>query len=592
MSETIVVAEDPIINFNQGSIFAVPQGALFTNYQTFLSQSQSATQIQIDTPPPNPYVVIDPVIYACIPVTIYLNGVDTFTDTTQNLINYGFDTAFRCLPFQSNLSNLNVQLNNTTLNQTQYDLYPDLFRLGISEMEQYKMFGDLFPSYLDKAQTYKEGLNRLWNPLGGNSYAVKGNYPRGLFPAFITQSRYVPANPSATPPTAAVPAQAIFQTIIIEPMLIHPFLWGDQKGPGFVQINKLTWTFNFVNNWIRMLCFAHNRVNVNNCQLFIGLQGNPAKPLAVPTLFKNYPSTSKAAMLMRFLTLPMGNPAPESMTYPLTRFNTYSYNMGPAQPLVQQTGVFNNTNFKYMPDGFLIYLRQRNQDRLPTSTDTYARIDNINIQWNNQTGILANASPMQLYRISADNGIDMSWSEWYGMQGNLNASLYTPPSQANNNTESFAINDHLGYYSGIGSMLYLKCGTDIPLMPGEIITQDGNWNLQFTIQYTNIGPATINYDLYVVSVNSGMIVIHNNQANQFLGVLRAEDALRLDSAPRIPVKDYENIKGGSILSTIGAIARVGAKAAPYVGKALGWVGDALGSGMQFTGGRKRKRLGM
>ncbi len=135
-------------------------------------------------------------------------------------------------------------------------------------------------------------------------------------------------------------------------------------------------------------------------------------------------------------------------------------------------GTFNLSSFSVnaIPNKLLVFVRRLQADRTYLTTDTYARIDQLQITVNNQSQLLSGASTFDLYNIAAKNGLDMTWNG----------------------------------YNTCGAPLYIKFGEDINTRgdqaPG-LLTQT---TISVQVKATNISGSSVNYVLYVVPFLEGV----------------------------------------------------------------------------------------
>jgi hypothetical protein len=74
-----------------------------------------------------------------------------------------------------------------------------------------------------------------------------------------------------------------------------------------------------------------------------------------------------------------------------------------------------NIQLNGIPDKLIIFVRKLVQNLHTSGTDSYATIQRISINWNNQAGILSSMTPQQLYRNSVQSGLaNLSWDEFCG----------------------------------------------------------------------------------------------------------------------------------------------------------------------------------
>jgi hypothetical protein len=111
----------------------------------------------------------------------------------------------------------------------------------------------------------------------------------------------------------------------------------------------------------------------------------------------------------------------------------------------------NNIQLNQVPDMLVICARKPMSQQTNRDSDCFLPITKISINWNNQSGLLANATQDTLYRMSAKS-TNQTWQEFRGY-----ANKYIPPVGAGYNTR-------LQQVLTSGSILALRFGQDIPIV--------------------------------------------------------------------------------------------------------------------------------
>jgi len=249
--------------------------------------------------------------------------------------------------------------------------------------------------------------------------------------------------------------------------------------------------------------------------------------------------------------------------------NAFTLSPGVAT-LPSQTYTFNQ-----IPDKLIIFVRQRNQAGLNNGitpntldcpwNDVALAIKNINIQFNNRAGILANATQEQLFHMSQEAGSNQDWLSFSGVANSMlgrsvNAlnkyflqhphvdqiPLITPapptppPYQLyfTNRTNSFLDCGDGVQIATIGSYLMLDMGKHLELTepfyaPGSL----GSFQLQFNVQVENYNEVPFTPEIVVIPVNSGIMVTEKGQTSCYTGILTKADVL--DAALQEPYSNMD-----------------------------------------------------
>jgi hypothetical protein len=182
-----------------------------------------------------------------------------------------------------------------------------------------------------------------------------------------------------------------------------------------------------------------------------------------------------------------------------------------------------------VPDKLYICVSRAIDQRLVSDADSFLPINSISINWNNAAGILSSATRQDLWRMSVENSINMSWAEWSGST--------TIPS-----TDATGVST----IQTCGPILCLEYGKDIELRddyyaPGSL----GNFNLQFTMEVTNNTAVELsNYQLMVIVQNSGVFSLERGVSSSYLGILTKQDVMDASRTTAIPYNEAIRMVGG------------------------------------------------
>jgi hypothetical protein len=262
-----------------------------------------------------------------------------------------------------------------------------------------------------------------------------------------------------------------------------------------------------------------------------------------------YPYPIQPALSVQFLTPALDVPLPPKSIVPYMEFPRYITNLSPAQPTtlgaaiasaqgskVGATSVSSNTiTLPNIPDLLMIYLKPSTPDSKISTTnvalytgqgtgtnqigfwdscmaDFTLPISGISINFDNFSGLLANHTSYELYKMSVNNGLEMDYATWCGESRRVPESGTGTP-----------------YVGLCGGPLILKPGRDFALQAGQAPGLVGNFSLQFQVTIGNQYNATINsINLYVVPISSGFFETIKGSSRIIKGVLTEQDIL---SAP-------------------------------------------------------------
>jgi hypothetical protein len=181
-------------------------------------------------------------------------------------------------------------------------------------------------------------------------------------------------------------------------------------------------------------------------------------------------------------------------------------------------------------------------------TDTFFRIDAINLSFGNVTGILSSCDTHVLYMMSRKNGLCDSFPEWYGLHPTM-----THPTNP-------AIPNVIG---GIGSVLCLEFGSDIPMVPEFHPGMAGSFNFQInsmSVTYLNRSVTITNPVLYVMTQTDSYLHMGDT-------VTRVAGVVADPNAQYVAYNNVAEYYGGSLKDKI-------MKLLPYVQKINQYLKDS------------------
>lgn len=546
---TVTVA-NPVTDTNSRDVFQIHKGPLISTWTQITTNAYSDSQIQFSAPPPNPQTVIDRLIYVGVPIKLSFSG-DTGNVNTP-LLNYAVRDAFRAFPLHSILQTLTVTINTGGITMNINEVLPDLLWYGGNPPNDQNQQFSLSPTMMDQSQNYSELVSTMRNPLGG--YGDSG------LPYEMKRGEFLPKIITNTSTAAEV------QAFLVEPLLISPFLFGKMQEMGLTGIQNLV--FNFTFNAGKL-----NRAWSHAADPTAGTFNAPTA-----TFLEVDQIAQKPTMFFRYCTLPIvdSNPSLEKVySYPYNQIQSYAtetstlYAPGAAGEIIS-----NNIQLPVIPERLFLYLRIHDTDRTYLTTDTFAQITNVSINWNNQSGILASATQYDLYNISRKNGCRMSFPQWMGECGNALTAL--------------------NKISGPGSLLCIDFADDIGLNDLEAPGQLGTYQFQVTIKFKNVNPTlTQTYRLMAVFITSGVLQIFKNEATTSVGILSKEEVLKAKTFPQVQFKNVHDFYGGNfwngLKSFVSRAAKGVQKALPYVEKALPYVQQGVQLASKLGAGKRKHR---
>ncbi len=471
--------------------------------------------------PPSKSAILDRVVVVHAQCTINFTGT---TSDGSNLLQPG-RCGLRSHPINRMISQLSVSMNGYQTSIESQQIIGALERVK-TPLEFQRTFGSIFAQMKDNYAVYGDGTLANNNPLG--TYADNpGEQPRGAYRMNVVSN-------------TTTAAQVIVD--LYEYLILPPLLFGSDECGKIRQAGGFTHLDNFVISAALNQSLARIWCNAN--------PGSGTTPSTTTLTAVTVNVSANPELYVNWITPRLVEPIPEQIVYPFQQINRYTLS-GAASlaPNASATITSNVIQFASVPLKLYIFARRSDQDILSTvaktvgSTDTFAVINNISVSFNNIAGLLSQASPMQLYQMSLQNGLSMSWDEFCGYTQVVNSTSGQPTK----------------IIGTAGSMLVIDPAKDFGLESTLADGSLGQFNFQISqMNITNQNQYdTIPYDLYIIAVYDGIMTLSNNSGTTQIGVHNKMDVLNAPDSDLSYNELTSVYGGGSFFSTLGDIAKRG-----------------------------------
>ena len=522
-----VEVKDPRICVNHEREFAILKGGSQLLYKQYTSTSVSNSNISWSAPPPSGNVFFSSKVDVYLPIRLIMTGR---APIGVPLIVENRD-APRAWPVNGSLSNATATINGVSSSINIGSMIHALRHFN-TDINLENGGYSTTPNMADESQQYSDIYLDIRSPLGSYGNGIDGtSNTRGGFSFTVVQ------NPLSTNP--AVDIVAIVDFAVLEPLFIPPLNWGADDRSAFFNCTTFDVNLTFFNNLgFRMWSHDDNggTNNISNIQAYFGGTVMPGPA------FTNFPQGNRPTLNTIYIT-PKETEALGPLTgcsYPYFEVQKFVTQLGSFTSMSSQTITSNNIQLNSIPYKLIVYVRTSENDLLNTCavTDTFFRINSVSIQYFAENGILSSASPQQLYKISADNGLNMTFTQWYptgvyktGVMPSGAGPLEAP-----------------GVYT-IGSVLCMNPAFDFGLSsldaPGKL-TQN---MFQITMNVTNVSGRTITPELLIVPVYDGIFEIGSlGTANKIIGVITSKDILDAAQKPGYNYTDVKEVSGGNFFT--------------------------------------------
>lgn len=509
--EPILVMDPRIIVENKRD-YAVLKSGSQTTWKQWTSTSISTNSINFSVPPPSAGVFIDRKIFFVLSVQLTFTGIPPAGVT---LLNVNRD-APRAFPIAGSLNNIKMTINNHTMNFESAEFIHALLRFN-NGVQLKNCDYSMTPNMYDQSQQYGDLFGTIRSPLFNYGDSQDGTeLNRGGFPFQIITN--LPGDGTSV-------MTSVVQATFCEPLFISPLYFGAHNGSGFFNVNAMDFIFNFVSgaNAIASRMWSHDDNGGTNVITSATAQFNNFGGHQ-PLLLIQYITPMETQVLSHDMVI----------SYPYFDVQKYVTSIGPVAAGVSTSATSNNIQLNSIPRRMYIYIRQTNSDLYnnPSNTDTYAAITTISLQYLNKSGLLSGATQYDLYKMSAKNHCNMSWTQWSG------GPVQRPGTWAS-------------VIGTVGSVLCIEFATDIGL---DSLDAPGKLNqgmIQVLVNYTNIASRTINFDLYIVPILEGVFTIEGlGRASTNIGVISSKDILDCQAKPWVNYKDIQHVNGGDFFSSL------------------------------------------
>lgn len=551
-----VLVKDPRVIIDNKRVYSVLKCGRRTTFKRWTTNSISSSNINFSTPPPSAGIIIDRKITLTLPMRITAtftcpkvpNNGDNYT-----VFNAADQVAPRAFPIHTLLNTIQLTINNCSVTQSIGEIIHALSRFNTSQ-ELLSLQYSGTPCALDTLANYEDGDGKTYDVLAGvNNKSFFGISPRGAFSKFKVHTNTVVTGANAGGNQDAI---VVIDMLCTEQIMMSPLYWGKDNGSGFTNVTSMDWIFNFVSNPSRAISFKqHVRRggNVANNGDFVNFVGaaiqfanfgvNFSFPDAQPTLNITYITPEAVTAI------------PENMaiTYPYFTLDRFSKNGPITAANASDKIISDNIQLSSIPRRVYVYVRPQNSDleQHPNLTDCYYSITKMSVQFGNETGIFAEASQYDLWKMSVKNHCSLNFDEWVG-----------GPVYGNYGYQAGAGATAAKLIGLTGSIVCFEFASDIGLDPTQAPgLGQGSYNLQIQVEFKNTNTPSPGYAagrtgwdaltpcLYIIPVYEGSFTITGKGSAQIQNaVLSYNDILTAQQNPMYNYKDVQEVNGGNFMS--------------------------------------------
>jgi hypothetical protein len=551
---TVLIEDARIADITSTEVFGVQSSASQSTYQQFQAVSTSNSSIVFNVQIPSENIVIDRHLLMSSQLAFELNlgGGVYGVPLGDQAFQYGLTDCLQAFPLNSLFTTTQTTINNVSVSTNLQDVLPMLMRMNDKRM--LSRYNSMTPSLPDSAYgEYKSAPGSNNNPLAGYSNASYDEdfEPRGAYHLDSIQiDRYVsgvftdnsPISTSATTNTWKI----FIKVTVTEPFLaLSPFVNCEpENSAGLVGVNNMSMVLNVDNSCRRLFSTANNAISGGNSlvgyisSIALGWADAPNGGASQPIGFSN------TRLLFNFLSLQPEQYAKISTknVVPFTDYPRYltTFSSGTTiAPGATQVLTSQSIQLNQIPDLILITARVPMSSQNWNYTSSFLTINNISVNFNNASGLLASATQQDLYNLSFANGSAQSFYEFRGFADNAQL----PPVAGQGGTLTVPTT---------GSLLVLNPVYNFSLPSYLSSSSLGQYQFQFNLTVTNQYDFSIAQpEICIITMNSGLFATQQGTSQIFTGILTKEQVLRTkeqNPVPHLASNEYKRMVGGKLIN--------------------------------------------
>ena len=410
----------------------------------------------------------------------------------------------------------------------------------------------------------------------GSSFTAVAPGAQGTVTGGVANARYnanlIPTGPVAdvvAPSAGSSPNTGNFTVYIRvttrEPIFVSPFACGESFGraeEGMWGVQNISFTAQMQSpDTARII---RDLIGTGNLSIAPGtIKYSTVAAGATSGVFQN------SSIRATFITPPINYPLPTKSITPYVNYQNFQFNLG--QSLAANAASKFSTpsiSLQSTPDMVLIWATPSLSDPNPFNLgldsvgDFTIPIKSCSVSYTNQQGLLSGMSQHQLWKISQENGYNMTWSQWKGLMQTASGQSVAPVVTS-------------------GGALLLKFGKDITLTAGDAPGVSGSNSFSidldlehyFDVRNNGTSPTiTLKPIINIMTISSGFFASSGGKSTSTLTPLTETAVLEaVESAAETGVSSAsaEQALSGSgmwknLTSSYGRAKQLYAAASPYL----------------------------
>ena len=537
---TKLVRDERLNDISDKLEVAVQQGAERSMYQTFPTSSSSPSSVSFSIDTPSESTVIDRHILMRSTVNFKIN-IGPNVPVQTSVWEYGSCEAFQAFPLNSLFNTITLGLNNASVSVNTRDVLPSL--LHMMDEEDLAKWEGFTPYLIDRYELYSNAVNSVNNPLGVYDRAGLNQHrtPRGVHPLDSVSIVRNPGDPAednnpvsqGTDDVWVISVSATF----MEPLFISLFHSKYNKA-GIARIKTVNLMMN-IDSQLNSFWSSGLPKDAGDGFIPYTLSFDEDRAFTAPQLLMNFLVSQQTNLL------PAKNIVPY-VEYP--KFITSQQSINTIAAGGTKSVTINNIQLGIIPDKFIIFARRPLSIKTPRDSNSFFSIESVSIQFDVQSGTLANCSKQQLWRMSVANGSKQSWTDFNGR-----AQIYVQGGNSQVTT--------------CGSVLVISPSRDLNLPAYLSCGSCGQFQLQMNLTLTNLSNEEISPEVVVITANSGLCETIAGRTSTQIGLLNKElvvNTTTWEEHDAISSNEYQRMSGGALSDQISSAL----KYMPFIKKSL------------------------
>lgn len=482
--------------------FAVRKGPSQYTSQEFLANSSSSSQLSWNITPPSESTAISRRIMLKAGVLFTLSIGDGTTGAglgTDSGWGYGLRDALQAFPLQKLITTLTCSINNTSVSINMQDVLPGLLQMIDKRVLQ--EYHGATPTYLDTYESFIQAAGAGGNnPLG--NYQLSGFddllMPRGSHPITIVSVDRDDNTDNLRSATNASFWVITCRVDLCEPLCISPMIFGDAScnQAAFLGVNNFNLTANIDTSLKRFWSTG------------LGPNGGVVVPYTIA--FTGNTPFVDPKIVMEFMSLDASFAVPTQLSLPFMDYPRYITSLANVNAGAAGSGSINSLQLDKIPDKILVFVRRPLNIATIRTSDSFLPINQVNITFNNASGLLSTFNQQQLWRLSRKNGCKQSWLEWSGF-----ANQRIDPAAAQTGAQANTANK----VATCGGVLVIDPALDLSLQQPYLTDgSQGQFQLQMSLNFVNHSTNNFAPEVVVVIFNSGLISTVAGNSQLFTGL--------------------------------------------------------------------------